>query len=70
MSVIDVLLTVTGALIVALAGVVWHHVTDGFRRNEKEHGEIAQSVRCVSKRIDHVIHHHAGIPAYRDEGDK
>ena len=70
----DILVTITGTMILAFAGLFWWMLQDMFRRNENEHTDIKQDaketrkdVRTVSGKLSHVIRYHENIPPYDGE---
>ena len=65
--VIGTLVSVIGALFMALGALAVHWIRDGFSRNDKEHGEIKEVVHSVRDRVDHVILYHDNIPKFEGE---
>lgn len=66
-----VLLGIIGALFSMMVGGLVAWIRDGFRHNREDHRLLFRLIRGISSRVDHVIHHHDGIPPYRPkEGEE
>lgn len=59
---VEWLISLISLVVVGIMAWIWH----GFKSNSADHKELFITSTQTESKVDHLIHHHQGIPKYKD----